>query len=178
MSTRMVSLLFRTQNVILIVLQKLVMTRRKHRQSLSASSTTFTPKTWTSRQPVGPIYSLLTFLLISGQYKSCHRSALCGTRPSKPLQDIRFPLPFMVVGFGDGTQNRSWRRLTGPLTIRLYSGYKSGQEWPKIGCSPRYKSGQKPLRGVDRQILVRTGLSRRKATAHMSAGQPQDAAMV
>ena len=66
----------------------------------------------------------------------------------------------------------------GPLTIRLYSGYKSGQERPKIGRSPRNKSGQKRLRGVNRQILVRTGLSRRKVTPHMSAGQPQDAAMV
>ena len=27
-------------------------------------------------------------------------------------RSTRFPLPFMVVGFGDGTQNRSWRRLT------------------------------------------------------------------
>ena len=48
----------------------------------------------------------------------------------------------------------------------------------KIGRSPRYKSGQKPLRGVNRQILVRTGLSRRKVTPPMSARQPQDAAMV
>ena len=68
-------------------------------------------------------------------------------------------------------------RVGGPLTIRLYSGYKSGQERPKVGHSPRYKSGQKPLRGVNRQILVRTGLSRRKVTPRMSAPQLQDAAM-
>ncbi|KAI5890239.1 uncharacterized protein SCHCODRAFT_02339648 [Schizophyllum commune H4-8] len=49
-------------------------------------------------------------------------------------------------------------RSAGPLTIRLYSRYKSGQERPKIGRSPRYKSGRKPLGGVNRQILVRTGL--------------------
>ena len=52
----------------------------------------------------------LAFLPESGALGS-NVGAFWAFNPSH-LDRTFFPLPFMVVGFGDGTQNHSWRRLT------------------------------------------------------------------